>query len=114
MDPTNLPGADLSKLPALLPPKGVESNFVNPYSIGPKSTSLIAIFLALMGLCVSIRFYTKIFIKHAWGWDDCGSASSCTDGSIYLHLIGLCIPAVVRSIPLTFIVYLSSPARLAL
>lgn len=76
MDPTKLPGLDLSKFPAMIPPNGVESNFVNPYSIGPKLTGLSAIFLALMALCVLIRFYTKIFIKYSWGWDDCESASS--------------------------------------
>lgn len=71
MDPAKLPGIDLSKFPALLPPSGVESNFVNPYSIGPKLTTLSLIFLTLMGLSVSIRFYTKIFIKHSWGLEDC-------------------------------------------
>lgn len=75
MDPTKLPGVDLSKIPAMGPPNGVESNFVNPYSIGPKLTTLSVIFLVLMGLCVLIRFYTKIFIKHSWGLDDCESAA---------------------------------------
>ena len=75
MDPTKLPGVYLSKIPALFPPNGVESNFFNPYSIGPRLTTLSAIFLALMCLCVLIRFYTKIFIKHSWGLDDCESAS---------------------------------------
>lgn len=114
MDPTELPGIGLSKSPALLPPKGVESNFVNPYSIGPVLTRLSAIFLALMSLCVLIRFYTKIFIKHSWGWDDCESVSACTMGLIYLQLVGLCIPAVVRSVPLWFVAYRSSSPRLAL
>lgn len=113
MDPTKLPEvADLSKIPAMFPPDGVESNFVNPYSNGPKLTRLSAIFLALMGLCVLIRFYTKIFIKHSWGWDDCESASRWPVSSIYLHLVGLCVPAVVRSVPLNFMAYLSLPPRL--
>lgn len=114
MDPTKLPGIGLSKSPALFPPKGVESNFVNPYSIGPILTRLSAIFLALMSLCVLIRFYTKIFIKHSWGWDDCESVSACTMGLIYLQLVGLCIPAVVRSVPLCFVAYRSYSPRLAL
>lgn len=78
MDPSKIPGIDLSKIPALFPPKGVESNFVNPYSIGSQLIRVGAIFLALMGLCVLIRFYTKIFIQHSWGWEDCESASACT------------------------------------
>lgn len=77
MDPTKLPRVDLSKIPALPPPIGVESNFVNAYSIGPKLTTLSVIFLVLMGLSVSIRFYTKKFIKHSWGLDDCEFSAVC-------------------------------------
>lgn len=85
----------------MVPPQRVESNFVNPFSIGPRLTILSVVFLVLMGLCVLIRFYTKIFIKDSWGLDDCESAVCRTAGSIYvtyLYMLGLCIPAVVRCV----------------
>ncbi|KAL8719428.1 MAG: hypothetical protein Q9225_003571 [Loekoesia sp. 1 TL-2023] len=57
-------------LPALLPPPGETSNFEDPYSRGPDVVIASAICLALMLSMVLLRFYTKLCIKHIWGWDD--------------------------------------------
>lgn len=61
----------IGKFPALIPPHGEHSNFVNPYSRGPEVVIASSICLALMLSMVIMRFFTKIHIKHRWGWDDC-------------------------------------------
>lgn len=57
--------------PALQPPPGIHPNFVNPEDLH------IAIVVTLV-LCVSIstlvfwmRVYTKLYIIHRTGWEDC-------------------------------------------
>lgn len=57
--------------PALLPPPGEKSNFKDPYSRGQDVVIASSICLALMLSMVLLRFYTKLCIKHIWGWDDC-------------------------------------------
>ena len=58
-------------IPALTPPPGVASNFIDRQSRGSDLIITSAICLTLMSLLVMIRFYTKIYIKHKLGWDDC-------------------------------------------
>lgn len=62
-------------LPALFPPTGVTSNFVDPISRGKDLIVTSALCITLMVVCIAIRFYTKLRIKNAWGWDDCESLS---------------------------------------
>ncbi|KAL9001839.1 MAG: hypothetical protein Q9188_005198 [Gyalolechia gomerana] len=62
--------------PALRPPPGETSNFKDPYSRGIDVVIASSICLALMLSMVLLRFYTKLFIKRIWGWDDCFAAVS--------------------------------------
>ena len=57
--------------PSLLPPPGVTSNFINPVSHGPALVITSAVCITLMIICVTIRLYTKFYIRKTWGWDDC-------------------------------------------
>lgn len=77
MDPNSQYSSGLSGFPALLPPPGVSSDFIHPKSIGQRVTIASTICLTLMTLCVIVRFYTKLFIKHVWGWDDCEPLFHC-------------------------------------
>ena len=75
MDPA-LPSTDVPtafQLPALLPPPGVQSNFVDPVTRARDLVVTSVIGITLMVICVAIRFYTKLGVKKAWGWDDCKS-----------------------------------------
>ena len=73
-------------LPALFPPPGVTSNFVNPETRGPALVVTSAICITLMVVCVAVRFYTKIHIKKTWGWDDCSYGSRLMlDGAEFLQ-----------------------------
>lgn len=71
MDQSSHSSSELGGFPALLPPPGVSSGSTHPNSIGPRVTVASIICLTLMTLSVIVRFYTKLFIKHVWGWDDC-------------------------------------------
>lgn len=57
-------------IPALFPHKGQTSNFKYPESHGYNLVIACAICLPAMMICVAIRFYTKLRIKHVWGLDD--------------------------------------------
>ncbi len=61
---------DLSKTPALAPPPGVTSNFVNPESRGNLILAFGVLSLALMIPFVTVRFCTKIWITRTLGADD--------------------------------------------
>lgn len=62
--------AELSRTPALPPPDGVLSNFIDPPSRANSYIIVNSIALALMILCVSLRLYAKIWIIRSPGWDD--------------------------------------------
>jgi hypothetical protein len=57
--------------PALPPPAGVQSNFIDPPSQATALICLNAIFLALMLIVVTVRMYVKGRVLHNLGWDDC-------------------------------------------
>ena len=61
----------LKDIPVLAPPPGVRSNFDNPHSLDVDLIAVNAVFLPLMAVSVGIRLYTRVFIAHAPGWDDC-------------------------------------------
>lgn len=79
--------------PSLLPPPGVTSNFINPSTRGPALVITSAVCIILMFICVTIRFYTKFYIRKTWGWDDC----LCwpRPALMALTILGTCIPATV-------------------
>ena len=58
-------------LPAHWPPPGTISNFIDPVTRGPALVISSAIAVTLMVLAVTVRFYTKLYIRKTWGWDDC-------------------------------------------
>jgi len=61
---------DLSQIPALTPPPGVIPNFVHPQNEAYIPVVVISICFTLLVFFVSLRFYAKIWVLHAFGWDD--------------------------------------------
>jgi len=59
-----------------VPPPGVIPNFVDPETRGPVLLIVGSIFMVIMLVLASMRFYTKIFIVRRLTWDDytCGIA----------------------------------------
>ena len=69
-------------IPALLPPPGITTNFNHPLSHAEHLIIACAICLPAMLVSVTVRFYTKLYIKHVWGLDDCG-LDYIDQGSLY-------------------------------
>ena len=68
---TAIPPSILNALPALQPPVGVKSNFVNPEERGSLLTSVATVLFCLMMSLYVNRVYTKLYIVHKTSWDDC-------------------------------------------
>ncbi|KAG4033762.1 hypothetical protein MFRU_004g02650 [Monilinia fructicola] len=67
---SGLPPEVLSKLPAVAPPPGVTSNFVNPVSRGWVLTLVSSILAGMMIICYAIRVYTRFAIVRRLTWCD--------------------------------------------
>lgn len=63
--------SSIKDFPALRPPPGVKSNFVDPPSLVPSAIVVESIFLPLMILAVLTRIFVRAKITKGWGWDDC-------------------------------------------
>ena len=70
-----IPPSILATYPALEPPAGVESNFVNPEDRGYIQNSVATVLFCLMVCLFANRVYTKTFVARKASWDDCGWAS---------------------------------------
>ncbi|KAH8893929.1 hypothetical protein GQ53DRAFT_821803 [Thozetella sp. PMI_491] len=64
-----IPGVDTTKIPALPPPPGVTSNFVDPPSQAHIPKIVIYVTAPLMVLVLGIRLHTR-FKTRKLGWDD--------------------------------------------
>ncbi|KAK0750688.1 hypothetical protein B0T18DRAFT_54677 [Schizothecium vesticola] len=63
-------GFDPSRTPPVPPPPGVITNFTDPDSLSATSLAINVIFLAIAGVFVILRFYTRACITRRVGWDD--------------------------------------------
>ena len=64
-------GFDPSRTPPVPPPPGVISNFTDPDSLSATCLAINVSFLAIAGVFVILRFYTRACITRRVGWDDC-------------------------------------------
>lgn len=70
---------DLTQVPALAPPPGVTSNFVNPESQA-LMVIIISIFCLVLTTVISfLRFYTNTWIKKVFRADDSEYQSAAVD-----------------------------------
>jgi hypothetical protein len=60
-----------SQAPAMPPPPGVTSNFVDPPSLALYSTTTIAVCSSLVTVVFSLRCYVRIWYKKVWTLEDC-------------------------------------------
>ncbi len=68
----------------MTPPKGVTSNFVDPYSAGPIFIVVGSILIGIMMLFVAVRVYTKAHITRKVHWDDCQSCLPMALSLVYM------------------------------
>lgn len=66
----------MAATPAGMPPPGVIPNLVNPDTRGPVLIIVGTIFMALMLVFATLRYYTKFFTVRKTSWDDCTLAPS--------------------------------------
>ena len=66
---------NLDLLPALQPPPGVKSNFVNPYSEAKSLYITAGVCGILVTLAVIVRIYTKACIIKTVNFEDCKSSN---------------------------------------
>lgn len=82
-----LPPAILNQIPALKPPEGLQSNFVDPVDHRYILDAVATVLFCLALLLFASRMYTKIAIVRARTWDDCESPRSLG----YLAGVGKCL-----------------------
>lgn len=64
--------AELAQTPALMPPAGVVSNFINPSgTLEAVTNATMAICFTLATIFVFIRLLTKYCVDRAFLWEDC-------------------------------------------
>ncbi|KAI9642392.1 hypothetical protein NHQ30_009196 [Ciborinia camelliae] len=95
----DLPQSVLAKIPALLPPPGETSNFVNPEDIGGVLVGISIFGLTILVICVSIRLWVifRLLRPIKWAWSDVVFTVAILT-SIALAVIASCLSIVYRCI----------------
>lgn len=60
-------------IPAMAPPAGQASNFVDPPYTGTKLLVVNCVFLPLALIALGVRTWTRAFVVRSFRWDDCES-----------------------------------------
>jgi len=61
---------DLNTLSLSIPPEGVIPNFINPVSMAFITRDVIYAFVPVMVLFLALRIFSRVIIKHSFGFDD--------------------------------------------
>ena len=101
-------------VPALPPPPGVRSNFVNPYSLRPFNDICQAFCLSLTTIAISVRIYTNFRNARGLGADDCKNPRTISSIARLIRLLDTACAAWVRAVrldgnPPTLLICLSCP-----
>ncbi|KAJ5488846.1 hypothetical protein N7539_003736 [Penicillium diatomitis] len=75
-------------IPAMPPPAGHTSNFVNPDYIGGKFVAVNCIFLSLALISLGVRIWTRCFVVRNFRWDD------------YLMIMALILSCILSALTL--------------
>ena len=57
--------------PALSPPPGVTSNFVNPESLTPQMNVAMGVAIPLVTVFFGLRAYARLVVRRVWIFEDC-------------------------------------------
>ncbi|KAL6229391.1 hypothetical protein BDW75DRAFT_249807 [Aspergillus navahoensis] len=80
--------ADSILVPAMPPPEGRTSNFVNPTYCGTKFVIVNCVFLSIAFISLVIRVWTRTFIARGFRWDD------------YLMIVAFLLSCVLSAVTL--------------
>jgi hypothetical protein len=70
MSLAGIPPEELPLIPALAPPNGTASNFVNPENRADAYIAVAGIFIGLAAISVMLRLYVRFTIQKRPWWDD--------------------------------------------
>ena len=73
---TLLESRDGTPVAAVPPPPGVQQNFVNPPIAAQSAYTLVAVGVAIAGILLLMRLYTKGIILRKFGWEDGKNSST--------------------------------------
>lgn len=76
---------DLTQIPALAPPDGVSSNFVNPVSQAKAIKITTTTCLVFMSLSFIMRMYSRLWIKRTFRADDYACLLSVVGNERFAH-----------------------------
>ncbi len=71
--------ADETITPAMLPPAGQTSNFINPDYTGTKLIAVNSVFVPFAFIALNVRTWTRLFVVRSFRWDDCAYSYSIFD-----------------------------------
>ncbi|KAJ5690413.1 hypothetical protein N7462_004805 [Penicillium macrosclerotiorum] len=83
--------ANSTIIPAMSPPAGQTSNFVDPAYIGTKFLVVNCVFLPLAAIALGVRTWTRLFVVRSFRWDD------------YLMIIALLLSCVLTGVTLNML-----------
>ncbi|KAI9375464.1 hypothetical protein BJX61DRAFT_128299 [Aspergillus egyptiacus] len=92
-------------IPAMPPPPGETSNFVNPTFDGTKFVVVNCIFLPIAFLAMVIRIWTRTFIARGFRWDDhlmtVSFLCSCVLSAVTLEMLNWGLAVHMWDVPVT-------------
>ncbi|KAJ1715169.1 hypothetical protein NYO67_2714 [Aspergillus flavus] len=93
--------ADSTIIPAMSPPAGQTSNFIDPPYIGTKFLVVNCVFLPIAAIALLIRTWTRLFIVRSFRWDDCASLVHIDDAILLTERPDFMIIALILSAAMT-------------
>ena len=85
---SNFPqGLDLSKIPSMLPPPGLQPDFVDPTTLAEPIVAISSTTSALAIILLSARLYSTVRITRSTGYDDCACIAAIIFSLAYMSLI---------------------------
>lgn len=94
MSLVGIPPEELPVIPALAPPNGTTSNFVNPENRADAYIAVAGVFIGPAAVSVMLRLYVRIAIQKTPWWDDCRSKirlqlTYFTDNAVVVAVVAL-------------------------
>ncbi|KAE8150334.1 hypothetical protein BDV25DRAFT_154543 [Aspergillus avenaceus] len=94
-------------VPAMNPPPGLTSNFIDPPYIGAKFVVVNAVFLPIAVLSLLLRTWTRLFVVRSFRWDDSlmimAMLLSCAMTGITVDMLNFGLGKHMWDIPATYV-----------
>ncbi|KAI2625718.1 hypothetical protein GGR54DRAFT_511638 [Hypoxylon sp. NC1633] len=78
---------NLSEISVMTPPDGVTPNFVDPPSVAPATRIIIGVSMVVMYCFLALRIYTRLWVTHSFGVDDCLCLLAASTATAYCAVV---------------------------